>query len=802
MVKRKEPFTAALEDGSIGDSDDRRYGGLDSRLPKDVRGRQQEESQAGEDHPDWIQLARDSYRDSSDFMDSGLRAQWERNQRSFNSQHPSGSKYLSDAFKNRTKLFRPKTRAAMRQAEAALAASYFSNEDVLAVKAVDESNSMQVASAAVHKELIQYRITTPSPRVALPWFMTAVGAFQDAQKYGCVFSKQSWEYRYRTEEELVPSLDDYGMPVYGEEGEPVFEVREKIVVIRDKPRIDIIPPENIRIDRASDWRDPINSSPYLIIEWPMYIQDVERLMNEDNPKTGQPKFNSLSRSELKSAKRGVEWDSTRQQREGNRQDSKESETTIDEYHVVWVNENFVQWGGRDWVYYTAGTEYMLSEPKPIEEVYPYCDQGDRPVVMGIGLIETNKIYPAGKPELTQSLQSETNDVANLRLDNVKLALNKRYLVRRGRQVDLKSILRNSPGSVTLVTDVESDVKAFETRDVTGSAYQEQDRINVDFDEIAGNFSAGTVQTNRKLNETVGGMEILAGAAGSIGELDLRVFTVTWTEPVLRQVVRMEQEYETDEVILAVAGGRAELMQKFGLNTINDELLRQDLVVRLNVGIGATDPMQRLEKFKIGAGLIAEMFGDTIIQKVNDEEVIKEIFGTLGFRDGSRFFKFGEPGPDIVMLKRQIEDLQRQVDMKEASTRADVQTAQITADSRLRQTVIEVQGRLQQEAMRQSKGGDSPEDKSFEHALKQRAQISDERLGEAKMNMDREFRERDFAFQREKHDDDMDLRRMEILEKIDLAREELLSNERVKKYTADVNAKAAKEKAASKPSSGE
>ena len=45
--------------------------------------------------------------------------------------------------------------------------------------------------------------------------------------------------------------------------------------------------------------------------------------------------------------------------------------------------------------------------------------------------------------------------------------------------------------------------------MTASAFQEQDRVNVDYDELIGNFSQGSVMTNRKMGETVGGMKMLA-----------------------------------------------------------------------------------------------------------------------------------------------------------------------------------------------------------------------------------------------------------------------------------------------------
>jgi hypothetical protein len=38
-----------------------------------------------------------------------------------------------------------------------------------------------------------------------------------------------------------------------------------------------------------------------------------------------------------------------------------------------------------------------------------------------------------------------------------------------------------------------DVEALEFDDVTASSYQEQDRLNLDFDDMAGTFSQSSVQ---------------------------------------------------------------------------------------------------------------------------------------------------------------------------------------------------------------------------------------------------------------------------------------------------------------------
>lgn len=678
MAKSKEEFGPSLEDGA---------GGMSASATGTAM------SEGDDAAPEWLSIARNAFEDSERFFDSSIRPQIERNERSFRSRHPSGSKYYSDTYKHRSALFRPKTRAMIRQGEAQLAASYFANEDVLAVRAMNENDEMQVASAQLTREIVQYRLETPHPRIAVPWFMVAVGAYQSAQKSGVVVSKQWWEYReVEAGTEIVAAVD-------AETGEAIEIEQPVIEVVRDRPVVQLIPIENVRIDRSADWSDPVHSSPFVILQHPMYVQDVEARMRVDNEKTGEAAWHHVDRSVLLRASGRRNWDSTRSAREDNREDSKESETAVGEFAVVWVHENFVTWDGRDYVYYTAGTEALLSDPQPVHEVYRHCAPGERPIVMGQCLVEAHRIYPAGKPELTEDLQREANDVVNQRLDNVRLALNKRYLVKRGAQVDLRSIVRNSPGSATLVSDTEKDVKTLETRDVTASAYQEQDRINADFDEIAGQFLPGSVQTNRRMNETVGGMQLMAGGANMVGEMDLRTFTETWAQPVLRQVVRLVQTYETDITVIGIAADKAQVFQRFGIDQITDELLGQDLTVRVNVGMGATDPTQRLNRMLTAGKTIRELFGDSVASLLNAEEIVKEVMASLGFRDGKRFFRFGDEDPMVLMLQQQMDELQSKLERKEIDAQAKTESARLMALGRVVQQLVENQGVMEHQTLR-------------------------------------------------------------------------------------------------------
>lgn len=620
---------------------------------------------------DWLQIAKDAYGASTTYVDANYRKKWEDNLRMFQSRHPSDSKYNTEAYKHRSKIFRPKSRSVVRKNEAAAAAAFFSNIDVISTDAIDQGNPMQVASAAVMKEILNYRL-----QKTIPWFQILIGGFQDAQTVGVVCSFQYWKYKQKKTKQSQPVMDEQGQPLVGMDGQPVTQEVEVPEIKEDKPCIELIPVENIRIDPGADWLDPIASSPYVIRLVPMYVVDLKSMMDRDDPKTGAPKWKNLDDGQIRSATEN-KFDSTRQVREGKREDSKDSNQPISDFEIVWVHENFVRKDDEEHCYYTLGTEFLLTEPKPLSEVYFH---GERPMTMGVCILETHKIYPEGVIGLGEQLQRETNEVANQRLDNVKLVLNKRFIVKRGSQTDLKSLVRNVPGSVTLATNPESDVKEMEFNDVTQSSYAEQDRINVDYDELVGNFSTSSVQTNRKLNETVGGMGLIAQGANQLTEYTIRTFTETWVEKVLRQLVKLEQYYETDEVVLAIAADRAQLFQRFNMNKVTDELLKQELTLRVNVGMGATDPSQKLNRFAGALRTYGEisMMVSQGMQGVNMEEAGKEIFGLAGYQDGKRFLQQGGPDPQVQQAIQQAHEMitQAQEEMKAEVQRVQSESSQI------------------------------------------------------------------------------------------------------------------------------
>ena len=576
-----------------------------------------------------VAKAHEIYTTSTDYIDANITNQWETNLSHFNNQHAPGTALRSTNWK-RSRVFRPKTRAATKSAEAALTVAAFSTQDVVDIQPEDERDPLQRASASVVKELIDYRLDR-----RMPWFQTAVGAYQCTKVYGLCISHQYW--RYEADTDYEPALKDDGSLMTDDEGYPLgYEVP---LVRKDELTCDLVAPENFRFDPMCDWRNPASSSPYLLYMMPVYAGEALEKMETIDRKTNKPAWRKYPLGALLATRR-KNYDRTRQAREGRERIDPADEQHGNAYTTLWAHMNIVKINGSDYVYWTMGTELVLTEPMLLTEACPWCRDGERPFTVGFSTIEAFRNYPAGDVEQSAGLQEEINLIANQRMDNVKLVLNKRYYVRRGAQVDLDALVRNVPGGGVMMNDTDRDVKTVNTPDVTQSSYVEQEKLASEMDELIGNFAQGSVQANREGGDgAVGNNAMMSQTAGSVSDYGLRIFFETWMEPTLKQLVKLEQMYETDETILALATNKSQMLLRYGISKVTDSLINQDLVIRVNVGMGNTDPIRRVERLLFGIEKTASL--PKMAEKLKSEDAANEIFGALGYRDASRFYRSDE-----------------------------------------------------------------------------------------------------------------------------------------------------------------
>lgn len=639
-----------------------------------------------------LNKSRDIYTNSRDYMEANITQTWERNLYHFRNEHGPGTPYVQANWR-RARTFRPKTRANVKAQEAALAAAAFSTEDFLAVDPTDPTDERQCASAQITKNLVQSRLT------AAPWnwFLTVQGAFQDTKNYGICISHQYW--KFEQVKEIVPAFDDEGLPIV-QNGQEMGE--EKMKTTADMPMVDLFPPECFLFDPMCDWRNPAQTSPYIQALFGMYAGDVLSRMKSSDPKTGQPLWREYSLAQIVSAKRQTQDNRTRRAREGAKRIDPSLDTASQEFTMVWAHLNIVKEAGVDIAWWTLGTELMLTDPIPLTEMYPHLAAGERPFVVGFSVVEAHRNYPAGDVEQIAPLQEEINSIANQRLDNVRLVLNKRYFIRRGSQMDLDALMRNVPGGGVMTNDPEKDVQVVNTPDVTSSSYQEQDRLSADLDELVGGFGQQAAAGKGKQVDRAGTMDAMQGAAGSVQDYSIKLFFSTWLENVLRQVVKMEHMYETDATLLAVAASASPLWVRFGESTVSDDLLQHDLLTTVDVGMGNTDPVKRIQKLEFGIGMINQL--PDMARRLKSQKLADEIMGTLGYRNSSRFYMNDQelqqhtqstppppPPPEVQIKQLEIKghaDLEASRDKRErdlAANELDFKKSQLSSNEVLGHT---------------------------------------------------------------------------------------------------------------------
>jgi hypothetical protein len=598
---------------------------------------------------DWMRVAKESWRSSTSFFDTNYRKRIEDSIRAFNSQHAQDSKYNTQAYAKRSNLYRPKLRSIERKNEAAAASAFFSNVDVVDIQAQNQANPIELASAAINKELIQYRLEK-----SIKWFRVLLGGLQDAQKSGAVVARVFWQ----------------------------FEQDHKGNVRKDKPAVELIPLENFRWDPAANWLDPIAESPYLIHLLPMYVCDVKDKMRTPDAKTGSPEWRQYGDNVIKMAQDSMP-DTTRAIRERMSEDAYSAQRAVQDYSVVWIQRHIHRRRGVDWEFYTLADQALLTTPQPLEISTWH---GERDYVLGNCILETHTSMPPSLAELGKQLFDEINEVTNQRADNVKFVLNKKWIVRRNRNVDTAGLTRNVPGGVVTADDPEGDIRELTWPDVTASSYQEQDRLSSEADELLGNFNAVNLPRTGQLADTVHGAQMLTAPSSMMTEYLLRTFVETFVLPVLKLLVKLEQHYETDDVILALAGQKAKIYERYGINHISDNLLNKELTVRVSVGMGATDPAGKLQKFVIGISAFINLLKNSPPGLFNVQEIAKEIFGHLGYQDGARFMTNDNPAVADLQNKLQqalvfIQNLGKQLQDRTQDNQTKVEVAKIAAGSR-------------------------------------------------------------------------------------------------------------------------
>lgn len=651
-----DSYSAYENDGEVSQAEEQTY--------------DEAELVAGMSMTEWVDLGRRCYDTGRIFYRQGYQTQHLNNTYMFKGRHAPGSKYGSEAFRNRSKIFRPLTRMASRSWEADIATSLFLNDDYMHISARRVSDKESAAAASVLKEMVNLRLDKN-------WYPTCIGAAQDSFINGPAIAKVFWWH------ETATVLSD--RPITDETGQVIgLETVKNEKIIKDEPYIELILPENFIYDPTARWNDVIGTGNYFVHRKMMAVDDVMVRINRGE-------WNKITIGEILSCRWSMEDDSVQQSKRGEgKPDPLNNDNASTNYEMVMVNEVFVRREGVWYTYHMMGTQFMLEAPVLLENRYHH---GRLPFVYGTAMIESHNNSPDSKTQLGSELQQAVNEVSNQRMDNVKLALNKRFLAKRGAAIDLASLTRSSPGGVTMTSDPQTDVLPMEVSDVTQSSYEETQRLTMEMNEAQGTFSGQAVANNREMNETVGGMKLLSNAATKVNDFDIRTFVFTFVRPVLELFMLTIQYYENDQTIMSVAVENSAFFPRLKLEDLTDDMMTKQLELKVDTGIGATDPVQRVNTLMYGVSTVMQLPG--MVDEMDTKAVGSAIFATLGQGDGSKFFpslsrnyvepeEKAPPPPDPLVLAAQ-EEARGRIEEANIKMQADLAKTQmqIEADQRLR-----------------------------------------------------------------------------------------------------------------------
>ena len=147
----------------------------------------------------------------------------------------------------------------------------------------------------------------------------------------------------------------------------------------------------------------------------------------------------------------------------------DSNRKIIEVLEYWDKDEIIVIGGRDTL--------LKREENPFNGLIPYIMSRYIPV--------QHELFGIGIPEVSECLQEELNAIRNQRMDNVNLVINRMWVANKYADIDFDNVI-SYPGNVILSNDINA-IKDLDTRDVTKSAYQEEEIVKRDIDNATGEW---------------------------------------------------------------------------------------------------------------------------------------------------------------------------------------------------------------------------------------------------------------------------------------------------------------------------
>lgn len=176
---------------------------------------------------------------------------------------------------------------------------------------------------------------------------------------------------------------------------------------------------------------------------------------------------------------------------------------------------------------------------------------EHPLIDWRYISQPNEFYGVGIPWVIRELQEDTNILLSQRRDNVDLAINPPLLLRRSAGIDINTLVYY-PAAVWAVNDVNEDVQQMPPKDVTRTAYVEEDRNQTRMEDALGEHRYARGQSPER-RETATGIMRLQQMSLARHDLGVKGLEYGGARAIGRRVLGYVRMYRTREHFARVAG---------------------------------------------------------------------------------------------------------------------------------------------------------------------------------------------------------------------------------------------------------
>jgi hypothetical protein len=408
--------------------------------------------------------------------------------------------------------------------------------------------------AKVMEHLMEWASANADPEL----YLELVKAYKSALIYGTGIMQTFHQEKQRTKAqvttEMVPIMETVMEPVIDPEtgqqlldlnGEPVFEDTEIQTGEEEETRVERV--EVVSYDGpAAEWVDIENLYPapeatdtddarYLIHRTIRDAKHVQKLVDEGKYKLPE----GMTVEALTSIEEEPSQERLSEIERGAGVDQDPTRKPI-ELHHFWTDDRIV----------------TMAQQRVIVQVdhNPY-DHGEKPFVRIVDHLVPGEFWGIGEIEWLEGLQDLRNALTNQRVDNVRLALDQMFVVDKSKIED-RSQLQRRPGGVIEVKGglpVSEVIQAIDVPDVTGSSYEETERIDQVVERVSGVNDYTMGQDSPTMNDTATGIALISEAGNTRFGHKVRMAEMTGFKRLARHFGAIIQQYWPEQRQVRIVG---------------------------------------------------------------------------------------------------------------------------------------------------------------------------------------------------------------------------------------------------------